>query len=276
MTRTAGLGPCPLWESCVLRPAFRTLFEDWETNPAWWPKLNGFELDDPNFPALGDDTSPDPSDPAAPTMTTLVGGGPTYDAPDGTHFVGPGTSVTVTATDAVFRDEMIDLQSRVYRQGSTPPAWSEAPNGEAVPLDSMPDGRYVLETRAGDPCHNVGSASVQTTEFVLDTTPPAITISSPAPEGREFDTDDLFPISWSTDDGPDGSGVDTESATFDGSAASNGQQIDTFLLDAGVHSIVVTAADNLGNTGSVDADVPGAGDLGQPAVERLTGLQREA
>ncbi len=246
-----GAGTFPLWESCVLRPAFRTLFEDWETNPAWWPKLDQFEIDDPNFPALGDGTSADPSDAAAPSMTTVVGGGPVYVAPDGTRFVGPGSSVTVTARDSVFHDDALAVQSRVYRQGTTPPAWGDAPNGVAVPLGTMPDGRYVVETRAGDPCHDVGSAPVQTSEFVLDTTPPEITVTSPAPEGREFDTDDLVPITWGTDVGPDGSGVASESATLDGAPASNGQQVDTFLLDAGVHSVVVTAADNLGNTGSV-------------------------
>lgn len=246
-----GAGTFPLWESCVLRPAFRTLFEDWETNAAWWPKLNDFAIDDPNFPSLGDGTSADPSDAAAPTMTTLVGGGPVHVAADGTRFVGPGSSVTVTATDAVFQDGALDVESRVYRQGSTPPAWSDVPNGVAVPLGAMPDGRYVLETRAGDPCHAVASAPVQTTSFVLDTTPPAITITSPAPEGREFDTDDQFPISWTADDGPDGSGVASQGATLDGAAATNGQPVDTFLLDAGVHSVVVSAADNLGNAGSL-------------------------
>jgi hypothetical protein len=246
-----GAGTFPLWESCVLRPSFRTLFEDWETNPAWWPKLGQFEIDDPNFPALGDGTSSDPSDTSAPAMTTAVGGGPVYDAPDGTHFVGPGTSITVTATDTVFTESLVDVQSRLYPQGGTPPAWTDAPNGVPVPLASLPDGRYVLETRAGDPCHAASSAPVETTEFVLDTTPPVIAVTSPAPEGREFDTDDQFPISWTTDDGPDGSGVASESATFDGAAAANGQPVDTFLLDAGVHSVVVTAADNLGNSGSL-------------------------
>lgn len=246
-----GAGTFPLWESCVLRPAFRTLFEDWETNPAWWPKLEQLEVDHPNFPALGDGTSADPSDSSAPALTTAVGGGPVYDAPDGTRFVGPGSSVTVTATDSVFTDSQVDVQSRIYPKGSTPPAWTDTPNATPVPLGALPDGRYVLETRAGDPCHAVGSAPVQTTEFVLDTTPPAIAVASPAPEGAEFDTDEVFPISWTTDDGPDGSGVGSEGATLDGAAVVNGEQVDTFLLDAGAHSVVVTAADRLGNSGSL-------------------------
>ena len=44
----------PLWESCLLRPTFATLYRDWE---------NG----DAQFPALGDAPSPDPADPDAPT-----------------------------------------------------------------------------------------------------------------------------------------------------------------------------------------------------------------
>jgi hypothetical protein len=48
MLYEAGSGNFPLWESEDLRPAFRALFVDWQ---------NG----DLQFPALGDDTSPDPN-----------------------------------------------------------------------------------------------------------------------------------------------------------------------------------------------------------------------
>ena len=246
-----GAGTFPLWESCVLRPAFRTLYHDWETNAGWWPKLGDYPIDDPNFPGLGDETRSDPSDTAAPSLATSVAGGPVYDAPDGTHYVGPGSSWQVTASDDLFTDGYLDVQARLYPTGETPPAWSDASNGAEVPLDGLADGRYTLETRAADPCHALSSAPVQATQFVLDTTAPVISVTSPAPEGREFDTDDQFPIAWTTDDGPDGSGVQSQSATFDGSPATNGQAVDTFLLDAGQHSVVVTAADNLGNTGSV-------------------------
>src|SRR5262249_28103436 len=43
-----GSGNFPLWESALLRPAFRKLFVDWQ---------NG----DRQFPDLGDPTSPDPN-----------------------------------------------------------------------------------------------------------------------------------------------------------------------------------------------------------------------
>ncbi len=247
-----GAGTFPLWESCVLRPAFRTLYEDWETDPAAWPKLVGQPIDDPNFPSLGDTPSPDPSDTSAPDTSAFVGGGATYDAPDGTHFVGPGSHYRVSATDDVFAAGGITIQARLHREGEAPGAWQPATEGTEVPLTGLPDGRYVLETRAGDPCHEVGSSPVTTTSFVLDTTPPEITMLEPTPEGVVYDTDDLFKVRWSVDDGPDGSGVASQSATFDGAPTSNGEQFDTFLLDAGTHSVAITAADNLGNSASVN------------------------
>ncbi len=67
----------------------------------------------------------------------------------------------------------------------------------------------------------------------------------------ELDTDDLSAITWTTNDGEHGSGVASSSATFDGGAAVQGQEIDTFLLAPGVHTIEVTATDNLGNTDTV-------------------------
>ncbi len=247
-----GAGTFPLWESCLLRPAFRSLYEDWETDPTYWPKLNDFDIDDPNFPALGDETRADPSDSSAPASSATVGGGPVYDAPDGTHYVGPGSSTTVTATDDVFAPEHVTVQARLYLTGTAPPAWESVPNGTAVPLAGRPDGRYTLETRAGDPCHAVEDAPVSSTQFVLDTTAPVITVTSPAPDGREFDTDDTFPLTWTVDDGPDGSGVATTTATFDGAPAAHGQQVDTFLLDPGSHTVRVTSSDRLGNGATVE------------------------
>jgi hypothetical protein len=244
-----GAGTFPLWESCLLRPAFRTLFEDWETDPSWWPKLQGQTLDHPNFPSLGDAPSTDPSDTQAPTTAAFVGGGPVYDAPDGTHFVGPGSHYRVDASDDVFADGGITLQTRLYRQGEAPGAWQPASSGAEVTLDGLADGRYVLEARAGDPCHAVESATVSTTQFVVDTTAPEISILEPAPEGVVHDTDDLFRTRWSADDGPDGSGVASTGGTLDGTSTTNGQEHDTFLLDAGLHTVRVTATDNLGNTG---------------------------
>lgn len=244
-----GSGQFPLWESCLLRPSFRGLYDDWETDPAWWPELANHEIDNPDFPALGDATSADPSDSQAPQSTTSVGGGPVYDAPGGTRYVGPGSSVTVAASDTVFTDAHVDVQSRMYVPGTWPTGWAPADNGATLPLDG-PDGPYRVDTRAGDPCNAIGGSGTSL-DFVLDTTAPQIDVTSPSPEGVELDTDDLSAITWTTADGEHGSGVASSSATFDGGTAVQGQEIDTFLLAPGVHTIEVTATDNLGNTDTV-------------------------
>ncbi|HEU4514821.1 MAG TPA: hypothetical protein VFR87_17055 [Nocardioidaceae bacterium] len=244
-----GSGEFPLWESCLLRPSFRGLYDDWETDPTWWPELANHEIDHPDFPALGDTTSSDPSDDQAPTSTTSVGGGPVYDAPGGTRYVGPGSSVTVGAGDAVFTDAHVEVESRMYATGTWPAGWAATDNGTTIPLDG-PDGPYRVDTRAGDPCHPVGGGGTSL-DFVLDTTAPQADVTSPAPEGVEHDTDDRFALTWTTDDGEHGSGVASSSATFDGATATQGQEIDTFQLAPGVHTIEVTATDNLGNTDTV-------------------------
>ena len=67
----AGNDTFPLWESCLLRPTFATLYRDWENGAS-------------QFPALGDAPSSDPSDPNAPVATlgldgnTYTSGGVTY------------------------------------------------------------------------------------------------------------------------------------------------------------------------------------------------------
>lgn len=89
--------------------------------------------------------------------------------------------------------------------------------------------------------------------YVIDTTAPVVTFTSPRPEGVIFDTDDMSSINWTVTDGVDGSGVASETVAFDGTAAAKGGTLDMFLLYPGIHTIVVTSADNLGNTGDTRA-----------------------
>jgi FIMAH domain len=83
---------------------------------------------------------------------------------------------------------------------------------------------------------------------VLDTTPPTATFASPRAT-PSYDTDDIDTISYTVDDGA-GSGVESDSVTLDGAAASNGQSLDMFLLGVGTHTVDVTATDNVDNVGS--------------------------
>lgn len=238
-----GSGQFPVWESCLLRPAFRGLYNDWE---------NG----DQEFPALGDAPSPDPSDPNAP-VSTLTVSGTTYVDGDGTTFVAADHTFTLSATDQVFTANQLNMQYRYYADGTTPGDWQPLENGGtfSIPADAG-DGIWHIDFRAEDPCHTFAvegtdadvlpPETVQTLTFVLDTTAPVITITTPS-EGSVFDTDDLSSIEYTTEDGALGSGVASDAVTFDGAPATNGQTLDMFFLAPGVHTIEVTAADNLGN-----------------------------
>jgi hypothetical protein len=233
----AGNDTFPLWESCLLRPTFTTLYRDWENGNA-------------QFPALGDAPSPDPSDPNAPVATLGLDGN-TYTS-GGVTYVGADHAFTAGASDAVFTDARIAAQYRITKAGNLPGAWHDiAPNGTFTIPAGGGDGTYQVQLRTADPCHTfdpsdtLEAGAPVTRSVFLDTTPPEITITKPAPEGVRFDSDDFSAIEFTVTDA--GSGVDTVSAFFDGAPATHGQVLDMFLLAPGAHAVKVAAADNLGN-----------------------------
>lgn len=148
---SGGTGAYPVWDSCVLRPAFRALFNDWEND------ANG----QPNFPDLGDATSPDPAtDPDPPTITITPRG-----LPLGSRTVAPGARFQPIAHDAVFNESQIDVSYRVYAAGATPGNFQPVGNRGSIPLPSNAlVGDWVVEVRAQDPC---GSSSKAETFTVL-------------------------------------------------------------------------------------------------------------
>jgi hypothetical protein len=226
--KDAGNGTFPIWESCLLRPAFRDLFTDWENNGA-------------QFPALGDTTSGDPSDTSPPT-TSSAASGTTYTS-GGTTYVGGANTLTVTGHDNVFTDSAISLQARVYKDGSSPPAYAAVSNGGTLSIPAAGgDGTWFVDSRGSEACNGFPSVGAHDA-YVLDTTPPEITAS---PDGTTFDTDDLSAIHFSATDA--GSGLDHVTATFDGAPATDGQTLDMFFLAPGAHTVSVTAVDHLGNT----------------------------
>jgi hypothetical protein len=233
-----GNGNYPIWESCLVRPAFRTIYRDWENGAQQWP-------------ALGDTPSAQPGE-AAPTAAIALSGNTV--TVGGTTYVGASHAFALTADDATFAAGGLALAYRVTKSGGSAGGWTPVALGGQVTIPAGGgDGLYTLELRAEDPCHTFAAdtlpdGGVASKEVFLDTTAPAITIASPAPEGVVFDTDDLSSIAWTATDA--GSGVATESVTFDGAASSQGAVLDMFLLDPGTHTIVVQAADRLGNASS--------------------------
>jgi hypothetical protein len=238
-----GAGTYPIWESCVNRPAFAALYADWE---------NGAD----QFPELGDGTSPDPTDPDAPDpdLTLTAPPGHIFTSAAGTVYAAADHTFTASATETVFVDSKVQLQYRSFlASGPAPGAeagWTAIPSGGTFRIAGT-DGLYKVQIRSADPCHTftVGDAlpagTPETQLVYLDTTPPEITISSPA-DGALFDTDDFAPITWSATDV--GSGVAGTSGTFDGAATSNGATLDMFTLYPGAHSVTVSATDNVGNS----------------------------
>jgi hypothetical protein len=118
--------------------------------------------------------------------------------------------------------------------------------GESFTLAPHADGAAAIEHEPSDPCRT-GIATVDT--LVVDDTPPVITITAPVADPPSYDTDDLIPVTYSANDG---AGVGVDAATFevslDGNPVADDFVIDTYLLDAGLHTITVGAGDRLGNT----------------------------
>jgi hypothetical protein len=248
---TGGIGTFPLWESCVLRPTFRALYVDWE---------NGSE----NFPDLGDEESPDPVNDPSPPTSTLARAGAFYD--NGIHqFVASDNVFTHTAHDTPagrsFPDDELELQHRFYLNGTAPAAFITTEQGATFSL-APPDGLYHIEYRSEDHCHTFAESDAmlpeptQLVSYVLDTTPPVTTCATP-PFGLTFDTDDFSAVDYSISDGDLGSGVASSASTLDGFEVlpgivptSDGGVLDMYLLYPGTRTVAVTAADNLGNSGS--------------------------
>jgi hypothetical protein len=133
-----GTGQFPLWESCLLRPTFRTLFRDWENPSA-------------SFPDLGDVASVDPSEPAGPAIELGIEGRHFDDGT--THFLDRDHVLLLATSDtSLFTDEHVALRWRAYAEGGQPGEFTVADAAAELTLTG-PDGPYVLEYQSHDPCH---------------------------------------------------------------------------------------------------------------------------
>jgi Ca2+-binding RTX toxin-like protein len=106
------------------------------------------------------------------------------------------------------------------------------------------DGVYTIAVKVSDVS---GNAAVAMLPIRLDTTPPVITASLPAPtNGTFYDVGQKITLTYSATD------VDnaTTIVVLDGKTTIVGGVIDIDTLTAGTHTIVVTATDGLGNTTS--------------------------
>lgn len=248
---TGGIGQFPLWESCVLRPAFRTLFTDWENGTSQFP-----ELDDPE--------SADPVNDPNPPTSTLTRSGAFYD--DGIHqFVAADNLFTHTALDTppgkAYPAETLQLQHRAYPTPGAPSAFVTTGQPARFSLTGA-DGLYTLDVRSADHCHVFGKTGLcgpeetRSSQYVLDASAPVTRCANP-PFDLVFDTDDRSTLEYTLTDGTLGSGVQSESATLDGyltaagvASLANHASLDMYLLYPGTRTVSVSATDNLGNAGT--------------------------
>jgi hypothetical protein len=239
-----GEGNFPIWESCVLRPAFRQLFSDWEAA---------------SFPDFGDGTGQDlANDPSAPT-SNLARAGVSFISGT-TTFVAADNLFTQTAQDTpagrAFQNDQLGLQRRIFTDPLNPGPFISSFQGATFSLTG-PDGTYFIGVRSDDPCHSfsdapAGPEAEQVSSFFLDTTPPQLTCPSP-PFALTYDTASTITLQFSVSDGP-GSGVASSAATVDGvgsptgtTPTTSGTTLDLFLFYPGTRLVNVSSADNLGN-----------------------------
>lgn len=110
------------------------------------------------------------------------------------------------------------------------------------------DGVHTVDYYSRDTAGNV--ESTQSVSFMIDSTPPAVTVTSPMSQAYSDDT--MLPVSWTASDAT--SGIDTESATLDGVPVANGDTLDLSTLALGPHTVVVTATDMAGHSTSVTVE----------------------
>lgn len=238
-----GDGNMPLYESCVLRDfGFRTLFDDWENDDTPGIGDNDGVLDPAeDFPDLGDSVSFDPNDPLPP-VSALEFGNPTVLA-GSTRWVTSATPITLQASDDFWFPSEITTSVAVDGTTKGPIA-----DGATFTFGTHADGAATIIHQPSDKCR---VSPVLSNTVSVDNTGPAVTITTPVADPPPYDTDDLVPVTYSANDGA-GVGVDTATyaVKLDGVLVSDTFVIDTFLLNAGLHTIAVTVADLLGNVGT--------------------------
>ena len=101
------------------------------------------------------ESNPPPTSPAAIThaVTELerelasAASGTTYTS-GGTTYVGGANTLTVTGHDNVFTDSAISLQGRVYKDGTSPPAYAAVANGGTLSIPAGGgDGTWFVDSR---------------------------------------------------------------------------------------------------------------------------------
>jgi hypothetical protein len=127
---------------------------------------------------------------------------------------------------------------------STPTAYSAT--GTTLSLPSG-DGTKTVYARVTD---SAGNSTTATAQILLDTTPPALAIASPA-TASTLNVNQATSLIFTAVDSGAGVNEGLTRATLDGNPIGLGGRIDGFFLAVGQHAITVDASDLAGNTTTV-------------------------
>lgn len=153
----------------------------------------------------------------------------TVTAPVEGQLYGPSVAVNFSASDAL--SDVVSLTADIDGSAVT--------SGSSVTLGS---GNHTLTVVAVD---TFGNTATKVVSFQVDADAPVITIS--APVGNYGHCGSVV-ANFGATDAP--AGVASISATLDGNPIANGASFDIQWAALGSHTLVVTATDNVGNTGS--------------------------
>ncbi|MBI5705363.1 MAG: zinc dependent phospholipase C family protein [Armatimonadetes bacterium] len=222
----------PMWVDCLARDrVFRGLFKDWQNGNAQFPDLGA--------PTQKLSNTPNPN-------SSLTINGPKFEN-NGITYVGGGTTFTVDAISNYFWNN-----SEIRAEGQYLPLGTLSAGTTTTTFGpiSGPDGVYNLNYQGIGVCPSGDdhAGALHNKNVTLDQTPPTIAVAPPA-QNQVMDVNTTLVFDMTIGDA--GSGVDSSSATLDGGSLADLATIDSFFLTAGDHTIVVQAADKLGNASSL-------------------------
>jgi hypothetical protein len=237
-----GKGTFALWEDCVLRDyVFRSVFAEPIPGVVTFGDTAGGVYSVPK--ALVDTT--------APSISLAVAGGKSV-SKDGVTYLTPETDLAYTAGDNIWPKDKVDVREARWRDGEAEPGLASVGSAASVSTFRLSgaDGVQRLKFAAVDGYGRCVSSAAQTQTFSLDTTPPTLTVVSPA--ATQYTSDTFLPLDFTAVD-PGGSGVDeaTKAHTVDGTPVTPvPATIDLFDYPAGDHTYRASVADLLGNVGT--------------------------
>ncbi|MFB0514877.1 MAG: DUF2460 domain-containing protein [Candidatus Bathyarchaeia archaeon] len=186
---------------------------------------------------------PDFSISADPTSLTIVQGESDTSTVTVTSLEGFNSAVDLTISGLP-----ADVTASFDPSSVTPPAGGSATSTLTIDvgLAAGPDTYTLTVTGTSGALEHSVEITLTITELPPeDTTPPIIIINEPTE--RDYVHSETITLDFNAEDP---SGVASVTATLDGKSVMSGDEIELYTLPLGPHTLVVTAVDNVGNSGT--------------------------